>query len=220
MISFLKNNCENEWLEIIEHYKETFSFKKGDTIIHSGEELKGIYFVEKGKAKVMLAIGKDENRIIRLVSDGDILGQRGFGLDKVHPTSIEALSDIKVIFIPLKTFELVLKTNVKLTYQMMMLFADELKRSEQTMYNLSAEGRVARSIWSNYRAFGGDINENYTLLSFTLSRNDLSNMSNTTYATTIRTLKKLESDGLIKLIGKEIALTNKDKLRERFIHYL
>lgn len=220
MITFLKSTCEEEWLKIIDHSKIEFNFKEGDTIIHAGEELKGIYFIEEGKAKVMLDLGKEESRIIRLACNGDILGHRGFGLDKIYPISVAALTDISVVFIPLKTFEVLLKTNVKLTYKMMMFFADELKRTEQTMYNLNAEGRVARSIWSNYRAFGGENQENYTLLNYTLSRVDLANMSNTTYATTIRTLKNLEADGLIKLLGKKIAIIDKDNLRIRFNKYI
>ncbi len=215
MITFLEECCDKEWMEIIDFHKIEFNFKKGDTFIHSGQEVKGLYFIQDGKAKVMLDLQQDETRIIRLASDGDILGHRGLGLEKKYPISVEALTDISLWYIPLPVFETILKTNSKFAYKMMMFFADELKSTEETMVDLDVEGRLARTIWKNYKAFGGN-NEDNMLLGFTLSRNDLANMTNTTYATTIRTLKKLEQKKIIELLGKEIKILELKELKKLF----
>lgn len=215
MVKFLDECCEKEWIEILDFHKIEFNFKRGDVFIHSGEEVRGVYFIEKGKAKVMLDLRQQETRIIRLASDGDILGHRGLGSEKIYPISVEALTDIYLWYIPLSIFETILKTNTKFTYKMMMFFADELKSSEATMTNLDVEGRLARTIWKNYNAFGFN-NDKDNLLDFTLSRVDLANMSNTTYATTIRTLKKLEQKKVIELVGKEIKIINVLSLKALF----
>ena len=214
MITFLEECCDKDWLEIMNFHKIEFKFKKGDTFIYSGQEVKGIYFIQRGKVKVMLDLHKDETRIIRLASDGDILGHRGLGLEKKYPISVEALTDISLWFVPLPVFETILKTS-KFAYKMMMFFADELKSTEETMVDLDVEGRLARTIWKNYTAFGSNVDDN-NLLNFTLSRNDIANMTNTTYATTIRTLKKLEQKKIIELPGKEIKIIDKERLRGLF----
>jgi len=60
----------------------------------------------------------------------------------------------------------------------------------------------------------GYLDKKSNLLSFTLKRNDLANMANTTYETVIRALSYLSENGLIELVGKKNSIKNEKKLRE------
>jgi len=203
----LVENCSSDWLDVIDQNKSELKFRKGDVFISVGDIVDGIYFIESGLAKVSLS-RDNEDRVIRLAKEGDILGHRGFGGALVYPISITALSDIRLTFIPLDIFIKVVKSNPEFSYQLMMFFAEELKNTEKRMQELlrmTVIERISTAIMFNIDAFGMDKNN---ILNFTLSRRDMASLVGSTYETIVRMLKKLELQGIIKNIGKQIQILN------------
>lgn len=209
---FIKSYCDEEWLALLEMHKSVIDFPKGSRIFSEGQKVQGIYIIYSGKVKVLSNFENKNERIIRLASDGDFLGHRGFGGSGNYPISAETLSPAKIAFIPTDIFMKIVKGNPNLTYHMMMFFAEELQKSENNMRNLvhlSVKSRVACALKMNAQSFG--INEDLEL-TFPLSRKDLANMAATTYETAIRSLKELSKEKIIKLNGKNIQLINQKKL--------
>ena len=73
--------------------------------------------------------------------------------------------------------------------------------------------RVATAILDNVAAFGYDSKDQSTL-NFTLSRRDIASLSNTTYESVVRTLKKFSDTGLLEIVGKELKILDEEKLIE------
>ena len=178
--------------------------------------MKGIYFVEKGKLKVLSKAFDGSEKIIRLVAPGMILGHRGLHA-KHYPISAESLTDAIVTFMPLPTFVDMLKANPEMAVYLINFMSDELRDTELRMKNLlilDPKIRIAIILTQLIDTFGYDKKSPKNLLSFTLSRADLANMGGTTYETVIRTLALFKNNKLISLEGKEIAILNEKKLRE------
>ncbi|MCB0430320.1 MAG: Crp/Fnr family transcriptional regulator [Flavobacteriales bacterium] len=211
--SFLYQHCGPEWYPLIELYKKTFEFQKGEKIFKEGQQVNGMYVIDTGKVKVIASYGKGKEQLLRLATDGEILGHRGLGGNHKYPVSATALTHTTVTFIPDEIFNKLLKANNGLCFYLMNFFAEELHHSEansREMYNTSVKKRIARAILLNYEKFG--IERSSKQLTYTLSRKDIANLSGTTYESVVRTLSEFNKKGIINLDGKSIGIPDKQAL--------
>lgn len=212
----IEEHCSREWFPLIEHYKKNLTYSKGEYIFKEGESVKGIKFIDTGRAKVVSNFDKNSEKIVRLAGDGTFLGHRGFGTEKTYPVSAIALSDTNIIFLPSEIFLTLLKTNNQLSFYLLNFFADELRNSELEAKNYvryTAKQRIVAAILNSVNAFGYDINEK-NKLAFTLSRQEFANLASTTYETVIRCFSELDKQKIIRLEGKEIRIINQAKLNK------
>lgn len=213
MDSFLKKYCTKEWQEFVDFHKQTLFFNENEIIFREGEKVQGLYIVSDGKVKIYSINPDKKETIIRLASDGHIIGHRGFGGDWIYPVSAKTYQKTTVIFIPLTIFNAVAKANVEFTYQLMMFFAEELKQSERKNELIPVKNRTAQAILMNYSIFGKDEKDDLKL-SYTISRKDYASLVNTTYESIIRVLSDFNKEQVIEIQGKEIRINNLNKLNQ------
>lgn len=79
------------------------------------------------------------------------------------------------------------------------------------MLNMTVQQRVAFAIQINMDAFGFSSN-NPSLLAFTLSKKDIASLANTTYESTIRSLKELIDQELVAMKGKQLSILDREGL--------
>ena len=203
--------CLKEWLPAIDTNRQTFSVRKGELLFKEGDKVTGVFFVYAGKVKVHKKWG-DKELIVRFANQGAIVGHRGLGNDTVYPVSATAIEPSTVCFIDLPFFLTTLRVNHEFTYQLMMFFAEELQVSERKMRNLahmSVKGRVAQSLLTLKERFGVT-SEGF--IDIVLSRQDLASFAGTTYETVFRIMNELINDNIIGVTGKNIAITDPEKL--------
>lgn len=210
-----KKYCSAEWLPIFELNKSTIHAKAKQRIFNEGDLVKGIYFIEEGKVKVLSGFdGKDE-KIIRIASNDMILGHRGIHYKHYHISS-EALTNTTLTFLPISIFLKIIKANPNMAVYLLNFFIEELREAEdrmESLLNFAPKKRIALLLLKLVDWFGF-VNKKSDLLSFTLSRADIANMVGTTYETVIRTLSNFEKLNYIHLVGKEIAIKDISKLKE------
>jgi CRP-like cAMP-binding protein len=214
-IKLFKKYCSAEWLPIFDLNKSTIQINARQRIFNEGDPVKGIYFIEAGKVKVLSGFNGKDEKIIRIAGNDMILGHRGIHYKHYH-ISAEALTDTTLTFLPINIFIKIIKANPNMAVYLLNFFIEELREAEERMdslLNFDPKKRVALVLLKLIDCFGY-ANKNSNLLSFTLSRADIANMIGTTYETVIRTLANLEKLNLIELIGKEIAIKNISKLKE------
>ncbi len=212
MESFLDRHCSKEWKDFVDSKLIKLTFKKDQYIFNAGEKTQGLFFIDSGKVKVTYRQFNGSDRLIRLAKTGDVLGHRGFGGNWTYPISAIALEDTQISFMSIETFNTLSRINADFTYHLMMLFAEELRKSEAKIKQYPAVNLIARAIFDNYKAFGFE-NDKSTKLSYTLSRKDIASKAGTTYETVIRFLADFSKQGIIKLEGKSIHILDLEKLR-------
>ncbi len=211
---FIKQFVYPEWWAFLSHFKPIYRYKKGERIIEEGGSVNGIFFIYEGKVKVHKKWESNKEYIVRLAKSGDVLGHRGFGGALYYPVSATALESSKICFIGNDLFDRLLKTNLPLTYQLLMFYAGELKLAERRMRNLvrmSAKSRIADALLMVKQVFGVQ-EENKSLLKLRMTRKDLAGLAGTTYETVIRSLNALEAEKYIALSGKSIQLLDEKAL--------
>ena len=211
---FLCRSCLKEWLPAIETHKQNLLFKKGEIIFEEGTPVKGIYFLYKGKVKVHKRWGSEKQLILHFAKEGDIIGYRGLGNEKVYPVSASALEEVILCFIDIPFFETTLQVNHKLTYTLMQFYANELQYAERRMGNLvhmEVKGRVAETLLMLERDFGQN-SEGF--INITLTKQDLAAYAGTTYETFFRMINELRKEKIVRFSGKDIAIIKESKLEE------
>ncbi|HVG16123.1 MAG TPA: Crp/Fnr family transcriptional regulator [Chitinophagaceae bacterium] len=208
---FFCTQCLPDWLPAIASNRETFSYKKGETIFKEGEKVNGVYFVYEGKVKVHKQWG-DKELIIRFANRGQIFGHRGLGHHHVYPVSATSLEPTLACFIGIDFFNSTLKVNHDFLFQLMLFFADDLQESERKMRNLAhmpVRGRLAQALLLLDKKFGKTETGN---INIHLSRQDLASYIGTTYETVFRLMNDLVAQGLIGVDGKNITLIDEGRL--------
>lgn len=210
----LESKISDEWFIILKNFITVYKYKKGEVIITQGEPVKGFFFINSGKVKVVSSIDDGKDRILRLSSSGDLVGHRAIHAEN-FPISAIALTDAELTFIPLEIFVKMIRNNSDFALFLIDFIATELRVSEYLMKNMIHQeiiNRIAIIICFLIDSFGYDPN-NKGQLYFTLPRSDIANMAGTTYESVIRSLAKLEEMKLIKLERKNIVILKESALR-------
>ncbi|WP_434020807.1 Crp/Fnr family transcriptional regulator [Lutimonas sp.] len=193
--------------------KATLNCKKGQQFIMEGTPVSGLFFIQTGKAKVLKTGIYGKEQILRLVKEGETIGHRGFGTKKKYSIGAIALEDSILCNFSNETLDLMLKKIPKLTYELMLFYADELSRSEskvKTIAQMTVREKVIDTLLFIHRKFGlnhkGSIN-------IQLSRKEIADYSGTTVEQVIRVISSLKSEGLLTCVGKTITVSDLDKLK-------
>lgn len=212
----IQNYCTKEWQYLVDFYKSSEEYKIGEAIFCEGEQIKSIHIIETGKVKIFSSFDIEQERIIRLATDDHIIGHRGLGEDFTYSVSASSLTYVKLNLIPIDLFKNLLKANSEFCYFFMLFIAEELRRSERhikNMENMALTQKVATALIMNVETFGYEKNDK-GLLTYTLSRKDLSRVTGSTYESIVRALSAMNDANIIKTDGKKLRVLNEEKLRE------
>ncbi|MGB0916633.1 MAG: Crp/Fnr family transcriptional regulator [Flavobacteriales bacterium] len=212
----IENFCTPEWRKLAWENTTTVEIKPGELVFKEGDEAENIYMVKHGRVKVYANHNEETEVITRFATDGQIVGHRGFGEDFTFSVSAVALSETSVFVLPMEVFQSLLKANNLFCYYFLLFIAEELRRTDRASkekLNATVKERVAQAIRMNMENFGFQ-SEDESLFAFTLSRKDIASIASTTYESVIRSLADLQKDGIIKIEGKQLRITNKEALCE------
>ncbi|MEM9679212.1 MAG: Crp/Fnr family transcriptional regulator [Bacteroidota bacterium] len=187
--------------------------KKGDIIFEEGEILNGVYCVRDGVCKLTKLSENGKDQVVKLISKGDILGQRSLVSDESTNLSATALNDMELCFIPKREIVSDLQKNTNFSMNVLKYLANDIKVSNDAMVNMaqkSVKQRMAETLLYIKDTFGED-EEGY--LSIILSREDYASIVGTATESAIRILSQFKKAGYISTTGKQIKVENVNGLR-------
>jgi CRP-like cAMP-binding protein len=207
--------CDSKFdvLNEINTEKICTSYKKGEYIFKEGTRPHGVFCVNYGKIKLSKSGDDGKEQITRLVKAGDPLGYRSLLSGDSYSSSAIAIEDCGVCFIPKEIFMGILKTDSSLTFEMMKLLSDDLKKAELQLIHLAQKPvreRVAEALLFIKETYGFD--EDGKTINAAFSREDIANIVGTATETTIRLLSEMNKDKIIQLNGKKITIIDLPKL--------
>ena len=211
--SSLKSLNKEELLRMAD-CKTSYTIKKGEYIFEEGEITKGVFCVKDGICKLSKLSANGKDQIVKLVKPGELLGQRSMISEEPANLSAVALEDMEVCFIPKSEIMGFFNKNNEFSMNVMKTICGDLKESDDhivSMAQKSVKERLAETLLYLEDTFGK--NEDGTLY-IQLSREELSGIIGTATESCIRLLSELNKMGLIELVGKKIAIINRNKLRK------
>ena len=153
-------------------------------------------------------------RIVKFVSNGEVLGQRSIIAQEPSNLSAVAVNELNVCFIPKNYIVENLERNPKFSYEFLKDMAHDLKEADNVIVNMSqnpVKQRLAEVLLHLKQSFGLD-DDGYLLIK--LSREDISNIVGTATESCIRLLSELKKEGYITTSGKKIMIMDNSKLKQ------
>lgn len=211
--SSLKALTKDELLKLSD-CKTSHIIKKGDVIFEEGENVNGIYCIKEGICKLTKLSANGKDHIVKLVTKGELLGQRSMISEEPVNLSAVALEDMQVCFIPRSEVMGYFDKNNQFSMNVMKTICGDLKEADDQMVNLAqktVKERLAETLIYLHDTFGK--NEENSL-KVQLSRDELASMIGTATESCIRLLSDFKKLGLIELTGKKIVLKDINKLKK------
>ena len=211
--SSLKALTKEELLQLSD-CKTSHVIKKGEVIFNEGDTVNGIYCIKDGVCKLMKLSANGKDHIVKLVTKGELLGQRSMITEEPVNLSAVAIENMQVCFIPKSEVMGYFDKNNKFSMNVMKTICGDLKEADTHMVNLAqktVKERLAETLLYLHDTFGtGEGNS----LKVQLSRDDLASMIGTATESCIRLLSEFKKLGLIELSGKKIVLLDLSKLKK------
>lgn len=188
--------------------------KKGEVIFEEGENVNGIFCVKDGVCKLTKLSSNGKDHIVKLVTKGELLGQRSMISEEPVNLSAVALEDMQVCFIPKSEIMGFFDKNNQFSMNVMRTICGDLKEADSQMVNMAqktVKERLAETLLYLQDTFGKNEDDS---LKIQLSRDELASMIGTATESCIRLLSDFNKLGLIELKGKKIILKDIPKLKK------
>lgn len=201
-----------EELSELSHEKKIVTYKKGDLIIEEGATPKGIYYIDKGTAKMFKLGFNGKEQILRFIKTGDILGYRSILSKQPYGASATAMEDTEACFIPEKFFLKVLEHHPKLAFDILRRISEDLGESAQTITFLAQKTvreRLAEVLLLLEKKLGTDKDG---FIKISLTREEMANLIGTATESAIRLISEFKTDHLIEVEGRKIKILDHQKL--------
>ncbi|MBX9887190.1 MAG: Crp/Fnr family transcriptional regulator [Flavobacteriaceae bacterium] len=194
--------------------KTSHTIKKGEVIFEEGENVNGIFCIKDGVCKLTKLSPNGKDQIVKLVTKGELLGQRSMISEEPVNLTAVALEDMQVCFIPKAEVMSFFDTNNQFSMNVMKTICGDLKDADGHMVNMAqktVKQRLAETLLYLENTFGKNVDGT---LRIQLSRDELASMIGTATESCIRLLSDFKKSDLIDLTGKKIALKNHIMLKK------
>ena len=215
----IKKNSSLDFMPEFVEQRNTIACKKGQQFVIEGAPVNGLFFVYKGKAKVLKTGIYGKEQILRLVNDGEIIGHRGFGTREKYSVGAVAIEDTVLCNFTGETLEKILHNVPKLTYDFMLFYAEELNKSEEkvkTLAQMTVREKVIDTLLYIHRKFGVNHKGSLNLL---LSRKEIADFAGTSDEQVTRTISTLKKEGHLFTLGKKIGIKNVGELKKEIAEH-
>lgn len=214
---FVNKYCSGEILEKISSSKNQNIYRKGDHIFREGNTMLGIHFIQQGGVKVVTPNLNGREQVVRLGSDGNILGHRVQDNDKYYFNAI-ALVNTTVCFVETEVFRDTCLKSPDFAYNLILFYALELRRTEMRVKyhaQMNIREKVAEAFVYLNEIFG--INPETKTLNVELNRQEIADVAGTTPEQVSRQLSDFEEEKLIFREKRDIQILNGKGL-EKIVH--
>ncbi len=211
----LADKAAHEKLIAFFHTGTQLSYKKGESIVHAGDDPRGIYYVTSGfvKAYAITKYGEENLLIIRQKDDLFPLIWAFTGLHR--DITYETMSDTTLWRVARSDFLKFLQENEHVVPVLLDMAIEAYRLHSERVNNLeyrTVRERVASFLLTHADRFGTKTKDGIAI-SAPIRRHDIASSINASRETTSRELTSLARHGYIILSGPQIVVCEPEKLR-------
>ena len=206
------NDCRLEHFTDLDEHKTRVEYLKGENIFKQGAFAPYVIYVVKGLVKVYLQTGFEKQINIAIAKPGDFLAFSSIFGENVHTYSTQALTSAEICMIEKESLKQILLDHPEFALQVTSKNYRKEKHLLEIIKNISYKqmrGKLASALL--YLSHEDFLRED--IFSY-LTRQDLADFASISSESAIKFLKEFEKEGMIKLSGKNIEITNTRKLTD------
>lgn len=203
-----------EALNNLNQDREVRFFPKKSVIYKEGGVPRHLYFVQKGKVKIIKTNDDGKELIISILNNDDFFGHLSLLANENYSDTAIALDDCEISMIPREDFFSLLNNNRDVAAKFIKILARNVTNNEEQLLHLaynSVRKRVADALVCLYETYSDSPKEGFAIL-----REDIASMAGTAKETAIRTLTDLKDEGLIDIQQGKIQVLKIEKLKNLF----
>jgi CRP/FNR family transcriptional regulator len=184
------------------------SYTKGQIIYAQGTVSEGFYLVKKGILKLQKTLPNGTVTILKIASEGEIVGDGDFDYEVPRENSSSAIAlENGSLIQKITNFSLLSPTEKSiLTQKLIDRLLESTKRHERLIY-LDAEQRI-KSVLKDLAMKLGRKYGDETLLKLNLTHDDFASLTDSSRQTVTKTLSNLKKNGIITYSRNRILFRN------------
>ena len=211
--------CELERLCLndLSGHKVNNIFKKGQALFVEGNPPFGIFCVSEGNIKVSKMSSDGRESIVRIASQGDVIGHRSIFTDQYYSATATAIEDSAVCFIDKKYILKLVQDQPTVACHLISLLGRDLGAAENRIASFAKKNvreRVAEFLLLLKESHGTKDENGKWRLALKLSREEMASIVGTATETLIRFISELKDEGIIDQEGKSIVIRDEERLLE------
>lgn len=192
-------------VKILEKYRARLvRIRKDQILFEEGDKATDFFQVEEGQVKMYILNNEGQEFTQGIFQRDESFGEPALLGDFNYPSSAMAITDGKVWRLPKPDFLHLLKENFELHLKLDYVLCQRLQYKSMILTEISAHAPDHRlSTIMNYLKVKMNLTQNTKAL-IPYTRQQLADMTGLRVETVIRTIKKMEKDGKLKLDGRKI----------------
>lgn len=135
-------------IEVIQHRITEKQFSADTFLYQAGETSEALYLIQEGQVKIYRVSASGKEQVIRVLEQGDFVGEMSLFNDRVYDNYVQAITTTKVCVIHRQDFKEVLLANSQIAWEILAELSNRLTDSEQQTTLITTTSVVARL--SNY----------------------------------------------------------------------
>ena len=206
---------DEEWQEF-QRLRTTNNYRRGSAIFYEGNRPLGLYFICRGRVKLVKDDLRGRGQIVRIVEAPDFLGDRAFFAEQLYACTSEVMEDARICFLEKRHVWTLFSHQPSALLLLVKRFASELGRAEEYMHCLAVCTIRARLATHLLRAWRRLADSSQGGNEFTLgeSRSELAEVLGTTPEAVSRALNEFCSKGWMEIEGRHVRILDSARLRQ------
>ncbi|MCL1886176.1 MAG: Crp/Fnr family transcriptional regulator [Dehalococcoidia bacterium] len=183
---------------------------RAEMVLSQGDETSTLFFVAEGVVKLFKTSIDGKEQVISLVRPGELFNVVPICDDGPTPMDAQALGAVTLYGITRDDLDLILRNYPKLARNISRLLAQRIRSLISLVEDLSfrsVTSRVARILLEN-------LSEPSSLPAIRLTQREMAALAGTAREVVARSLKELESTGMIEIRLHQVAIRNKKGLEQ------
>lgn len=228
---FLLSGLNKKEINLISKISKIIRPKKKEVIFYEGDSYKGFYCIDEGIVKIFRLTKEGKERIIHILHSNETFAEVPLlenynkiisGEAKYPANAMNIFEGTRLIYIPAKEFIEILKMNPEICFGLFTVLSRKLRMMQEQIVNVKSRDITGRLV--NYLISEFETNKSVEVVKnrkdslntfrLSISKIDLASYLGGTLETISRTFKKLQTQKLIGIKGKNITILDYKTLRK------
>jgi CRP/FNR family transcriptional regulator len=208
----LFGGLEQDQLTHVRRIARVREFNRLETIFMEGDPGSGFFVVAQGKVKIYKVSAEGKEQILHIYGPGQPFGEVPVFSGNCFPANAQAIEKSRLLYFPRSDFVELISKHPSMALNMLAVLSMRLRQFTVQIENLSLKEVPARI--ASYLMLLAHEQDSYDSVTLPISKGQLASLLGTIPETLSRIFNKMGSQGLIKVKGRQIDLSDPDVLED------
>ena len=201
-------HLEGEALIELNQEKNANLYKKGQNLFLEGNPAFGLFCIHTGKVKVTKSNAEGGETIVRVLSNGDVVGHRSLFSKSPYTASATVIEEGKICFVSKDVVQSLIQKEPRISFDIINRLSHEMGAAEEKLASMAQKNvreRFAETLLLLKESFGTETDVGI-LLDIKLTREEIAQMVGAAPENIIRLVTSFKDEGLIAQDKRQLVL--------------